>query len=63
MLLDRLAHHEGKQASEENSVRVTSDTLAVKQPIWMADDSGYDTLSWHDRLLIPIIVLAILHNA
>ena len=43
---------ESKQAPEETAMRVTRDALAVKQPIWMVGDSAYDTLDWHDHLLV-----------
>ncbi len=42
---------QAKQASKETAMRVTRDALAVKQPIWMLGDSGYDILDWHDFLL------------
>ena len=42
---------QAKQAQKETAMRVTRDALAVKQPIWMLGDSGYDILDWHDFLL------------
>jgi len=32
-------------------MRVTRDALVVAKPTWMAGDSPYDTLEWHDQLL------------
>jgi hypothetical protein len=47
---------QSKQAAEATAMRVTRDALAVKHPIWMIGDSAYDTLDWHDYLLVRGIV-------
>ncbi|EMA56087.1 transposase IS4 family protein [Halococcus thailandensis JCM 13552] len=53
---------ESKQAPEETAMRVTSDALAVDQPVWMIGDSAYDTLDWHDYLLTAGVVLIAPYN-
>ncbi|WP_079977721.1 transposase [Halococcus sediminicola] len=40
-----------KKVDQETGMRVTSDALAVKKPIWMLGDAEFDMLDWHDRLL------------
>jgi hypothetical protein len=49
---------EGKQALEETAMRVTRDALAVATPVWMLEDSVYDTLDWHDpcgqQVVVPV---------
>ena len=54
---------ESKQAPEETAMRVTCNALAVDQPIWMIGDSAYDTLDWHDYLLIAGVVPVAPYNA
>ena len=47
---------ESKQAPEETAMRVTRDAVAVATPMWIIDDSGYDTLDWHNHLLAQGVV-------
>ena len=54
---------QAKQASKETAIRVTRDALAVKQPIWMVGNSGYDILDWHDFLLEAGVVPIAPYNA
>ena len=54
---------QAKQASKETAIRVTRDALAVKQPIWMVGDSGYDILDWYDFLLEAGVVPIAPYNA
>ena len=54
---------QAKQASKETAMRVTRDGLAVKYPIWMPGDSGYDILDWHDFMLEAGVVPIATYNA
>jgi len=45
------------------AMRVTRDALAVETPIWMLEDSAYDTLNWHDYLLAAGVVPIAPYNA
>ncbi|EMA55815.1 ISH11-type transposase ISHwa14 [Halococcus thailandensis JCM 13552] len=43
-------------------MRVTSDALAVKKPIWTLGDAEFDMLDWHDRLLEQGVVPVVPYN-
>jgi len=51
-----------KKVDQETAMRVTSDALAVKKPIWTLGDAEFDMLDWHDRLLEQGVVPVVPYN-